>query len=202
VTDYCVLADVTARLPDLDASANAIITALITAASAVIDVETQRPDGFGQTASIVRLFDSPPWDTPYGGRQLFLGDIVSVSQLRVKAGTTSTFSTAAQTDYVIRPNPELGLPGRYLELVDIPSAVLGFGVGYATVEVTGVWGWPAVPAAIKEATIQTTISMWRGRGSGETEPIGITTLGQPVIPKAIPPLAYELLRHYRRTVFA
>ena len=324
MADYCGLADIKARLPDLDATQDGVIAALITSASAIIDEITQRPDGFGQV-SAVRTFDSPDWDSPGGGKRLFVGDIVSVSQVRIKAATTSSWQVAAKAiaaiadplvaaaavagaagvltgvyrygytwvtaegetalspevavtlaaqqgslsgilagplgttsrkvyrtqaggvagsgrlvatiadnvttvlvdnvadaviaaaaavpvtnttgktgDVLIRPIQaiEAGLPGRYLQLSDIPSSVLGFGSGFDSVEVTGVFGFPAVPAPIKEATIQTVIALWRGRGSGEVEPMGINPVNQPAVSKVVPPMAMDLLRHFRRTVFA
>ncbi len=321
--DYCIRDDVLARLPDLDASQNTILDALCTSASRIVDLITQRPDGFGQTAQTTRLFDSPDWDSPGGGRRLFVGDIVSIAQLRVRAATTSSWQVAAVPiaalanpivaptavagaagvltgayryaytfvtaegetaptpeavvnlvaqqgsltviaagpagttsrriyrtqangltgtgrlvatiadnvttvlvdnvadaaiaqaavvpatnttgktgDYLLRPTPETGLPGRYLQLTDIPTGILGLGTGFDSVEVTGVWGWPAVPATIKEATIEIALSMWRARGSGEGEPMGIQPLAAPALSKIIPPLAYDLLKHFRRTVFA
>jgi len=191
--NYVTLPQIHSRLPDLGTDHDTILAELIVQASSVVDTLTHRPDGFGMTAA-VRLFDGS------GTNKQRVGDIVSVSLLRVRSGTTGTWTTLASTDYRLRPSSPMQ-PARWLEIVDGASGPGYFVDGYDTVEVTGTWGWPAVPKAIEVATAEITVQNWRSRGAG-VDQFGISEIQQPGVPRALPALAYHLLRPFTKLVYA
>jgi hypothetical protein len=102
-----------------------------------------------------------PWK--YGGlsRTLFVDDLVSVTTIKIDEDGDGLFTdeTALDaTDYELTPrNAALGSevsPYTGIELTDY-GAKTAFPRGQR-VQVTGVWGWPAIPKAIERATIHLT----------------------------------------------
>ena len=72
-----------------------------------------------------------------------------------------------------------------------------------TVEITGSWGREDVPDDIREAAIQTVVNLYRSRGSaGSDMEVGVGGRFMPDISKAMPLFAYNILRSYKRLVFA
>jgi len=85
-----------------------------------------------------------------------IDDVVTVTAVHIDTDANGSWETAAAaTDYVLWPYnaPVHDFPYTRLELHPSPS--VSFAVDYPKpIRVTGTWGWPAVPAPIKEATIQ------------------------------------------------
>lgn len=193
---YITLQRVKNRLPDLGADQDTILSELIDDASAIVDIITRRPDGFGQTTA-TRLFDATY-------RRLFVGDLVSVSTLRVKSSSSSAFVAATDGDYVLEPYTGSTEPYHWLGFSDYTTgSVTSFGAGgFRTVEITGIWGWPTVPKGIEQATAMLTIDLWRTRGMGSGQ-MGIETLNQPGAPsRLVSREIYDILSNYRKFVYA
>ena len=121
----------------------------ITAVSAMIDAYCQR--NFGQSESGARQFAAS------NTTLLRLGpfnDLVSVSAVKTDTTGDGSFDTTI-TDYVLEPHNTAGpetRPYTALRRVDgsWPVATVA-NARQALIEVTGVWGWPSVPAAVKGA---------------------------------------------------
>lgn len=87
-------------------------------------------------------------------------DLVSIAALATDTGNDGTFATSwSAPDYQLLPyNPAAAPEQRpYTEIhaVGGKSFPLGYGSGFLrrnTVQVTGIWGWPKVPMAVKQAT--------------------------------------------------
>lgn len=135
--DYVTLAEMKAYLRILDTDDDALLALWVTTASRAVDTFCHRQ--FGKVdAAEARTF-TPVWDR-HCGRY-----VAQVDDLSTAAGLTVADSTAvAVTDYELGPvnAPQKSQP--YLRLL---TKVGG------TLTVTGVWGWPTVPAAVKTATL-------------------------------------------------
>lgn len=118
------------------------------AVSRYIDRETGHRAGFGvDTANVARIYGhlaGTPSARYYA--VLDIDDLVSVSTVEEYIGTAWTATTA----YALLPRNAAveNEPYRQLEK--------NSGVWESLVRVTGKWGWPVIPAAIKAATIELT----------------------------------------------
>jgi len=97
-------------------------------------------------------------------RRLVIDDLVSVSAIRITdpSAVTTPVYTLAAADYLLWPlNAPLGSePAPYREIrVPSTSTFTAFVAG-TLVEIDGVWGWPAVPSAVSQATIELA-RIWR-----------------------------------------
>jgi len=123
--------------------------AVLDMASRMIDRETRRFFGTSADAT-AKVF------TARNATRLVVPDLVSVSALKTDTDQDGTYDrTWASSDYrLFPPNAAGEVGGRpYTEIrVDVRtgSSLYYFPTGSAlSVQVTGVWGWPAVPADIK-----------------------------------------------------
>lgn len=104
-----------------------------------------------------------PWRFSTRSRDLRVDDIASTSGLSIKIdedrdGLFSDETALASTDYQLFPlNADKGPEPAPWNVIHIPSwsAKSGWPPG-SPVEVTAVWGWPAVPKAIERATCHMT----------------------------------------------
>lgn len=139
----------------------------------------------------VRLVDHNGSD-----RLIYQPGIVSLSQVRTAAYTGGTFSILTSTDWHLRlPAGPGGEP---------PYLAVRFGTyapyGYDTVELTGVFGYPSIPAAIEQAALHWAADLYRvGAGGGIAGAgVGIEEFGLPRFLGGMPRIAWETLEDYRR----
>lgn len=159
VTDaYATPGEYRARVTKTDAGDDTtVIIPLLAAVSRLIDRETGR--FYSQdAAAVVRLYDGNGLD------RLYVDDIATLTGLVVKVDLEADFdftgtgeTLTRDTHYFVGPaNAGLGseaAPYRFLEIVP-NNAVLGVWPEQPrSVQVTAQFGWPAVPGAIKEATV-------------------------------------------------
>jgi hypothetical protein len=167
---------------------------VLDATDALIDNYTDRAGGFG-TATQTRYYTAE--DFSY----VLTDDLVSVTTLTTDDNGDGTYETTwtAGTDYVLAPanNALDGWPYTSIETSvtwprNFPKAV------YRAVKVIGVFGWPAVPSAVKQAAIIQAGAVWSSR----TSPFGI--IGSQDLggilrqTRALHPEAAILLEQYRR----
>lgn len=157
LADYASLDELRAFLRITDAGDDPELSVALTAASRAIDHATSRH--FGVDDSAVARYYSPlsgSFQRDWGDRAtLEVDDISTTTGLVVKSDTAGTGSFATtlvlNTDYRLFPY-NAALEGRPWTRI-----ILSQGVGWAQaergVEVTARWGWPAVPSAIKQATL-------------------------------------------------
>jgi hypothetical protein len=111
----------------------------LVAVSRHIDAKLGRFVGFGKDdTAVARLFDTDYWNP------LYVPDLVSVTTLEEWNGLAYVATTA----YELGPL-NASLEGQPYSLIRRTS-----GVWASRVRVTGIWGWPAVPEAIRAATIE------------------------------------------------
>lgn len=102
---------------------------------------------------LVRYFDGPDSDL------LRVDDLTNLVAIAVDLGNDNTYETiVAATDLYLRPPnaAQDGWPYTHLLLRPGNSAMTTWGRLAQSVKVTGTWGWPAVPAAIKSGVIHLT----------------------------------------------
>ena len=145
-----------------------LLTAALVACSRFIDRSLGRTVGFQKDGSAVARIFLPrgryrtgmieePWAGTRFGKTLDIDDLVSVTAIVVDENRDNTFSlTLAGADYELLPRNTLVQaevqPYRQVGLTAWGSR--SSWTADARVKVTGIWGWPAVPSAIRAATLE------------------------------------------------
>lgn len=184
MANYVTDAEVKAALGVSDTNDDAAVATATAATNRLIDAYTNRR--FDKTATTeTRIYTA----TATKGR-VIVDDIATATGLVVGAdGLTLT----APTDYRLHPlNSELhGLPFTYLSGTDWPT-------GVGDVKVTATYGWPAVPAEVKQAALLQSLRLVKRRHA----PFGISGSpevgGEMRLLSRLDPDVENLLRHLRR----
>jgi len=150
---YTTLAAVKAALRISDSTDDTLIEGSVEAASRLIDGYTLR--NFYQSGTVARLFTAP--DPLYCPIDDIAGTAVTIQTSTQANGTFDVTFTV--TDYQLEPlNSSLdGIPWAFDRIRAVgdyafPMVSANFGE-QALVKVTALFGWPAVPKAIEQATI-------------------------------------------------
>lgn len=168
VNGYCTLAEVKAALRVTDSIDDALIELSVAGASRQIDGYCER---VFYSTSATRVY------TPESYTLCQVDDLVSVTTLKT-SGDGSTFDTTwAATDYQLEP-----LNGVSGGLVQPATRIRAVGDYFfpiaqlmmpAQVQIVGTFGWSAVPAAIKQATILLAMRQFKRYDS----PLGVMGFG-------------------------
>jgi len=170
------------------------LQSVLDATDALIDLYTDRKQGFG-TATETRYYNATEW------QYTIIDDLVSITTLTTDDNGDGTYPTTwtAGTDYNLAPG-NAALDGWPYTQIDVsvtyprnfPRDV------YRGVKVVGVFGWPAVPPAVKQAALIQAGAVWSSR----TSPFGVigsADLGGLLRQtRALHPEAQVLLEAYRR----
>ena len=180
-----------------DAADDAVIEDHIEAASRYIDRETGK-----------RFFvDSEDQTRYYTAEDSFLLEIdpLSASPTSVSIDTTGLRSYTAlteDTDFELLPY-NAALEGQPYTQIAIIAAISSYFWPLTTkgVKVVGLFGFPAVPDDVKEATLAIAQSLNSSR-SGQTSAgrVTVTAAGVVIRPEEVPPYAQRVIRHYRSIV--
>lgn len=134
-----------ARVGSVGAVTGDALTAVLVAASRQIDNETGRnfnksavPEARYVTARFADAIDVP--------------DLLSVDELAVDDGSRTYATVWAATDFDLAPVDAADRGHPYAEIRVAPLGARRFAGTARGVRITGIWGWPAVPAPIAEAT--------------------------------------------------
>ena len=191
---YATLAEFKSAIGITDSTDDTPLQSVLDATDALIDNYTDRKQGFG-TATETRYYNADTY------QYVLVDDLVSVTTLTTDDNGDGTYPTTwvAGTDYNLAPgNAALdGWP--YTELDVSVTYPKNFPKGvYRGVKVTGVFGWPTVPNAVKQAAIIQASAVWSSR----TSPFGVigsADLGGILRQtRALHPEAQVLLDAYRR----
>ena len=143
------------------------------------------PVGSGETTLTLDVQRAHPKLSLARGANL---DIISLSEVKVGDYTGDTLDTltAGSTGYYLLPDVvQSGHPYTDLALSDQGTAHTRFGAGYGVVQLTGVFGWSAVPDAVRRATVDLARLWWNQRG-GDGEPVGMSAFGAPIFAAGLP----------------
>lgn len=197
-----VYASQMAAILGLDSStAPEVLDFFIASAEAAIDAETGR--------SFDSVTETRRFDVVNPDDYLSVGDLVSVTAVGVADATGGAYTTLAATDFFLGPAVRAaGWPSQWISLSDMGSYV--YSEGYRTVEIAGVWGWPAVPADIKQIAMSMAVrSYHQTRGGGVSRIVDIPDLGTiefsdptSVQTAGFSPAEARTLTRYRRLVLA
>lgn len=157
---YADLADLKTMLGITDTSRDTLLSAALEAASASIDDRCGRSFGRGDSPAsrifpvrgrVARLRDY--------GHLLITDDIASADGLQVETGGEGAWTEIHEFEVY----PANALPqGR-----PITGLVRPFWSTSGSVRVTAVWGWPEVPAQIRQATLLQAARLYRRKDSPE-----------------------------------
>jgi hypothetical protein len=195
VNGYCSLAEVKASARITDNVDDALLELAVESASRLVDSYTQRY--FYNAGTATRLF------VPLDNYVTEIDDLISLSVLQTSDGDDFGTTWAAK-DYQLEPlNGNVdGLTGhpatRIRAVDDFLFNVLDL---EATVRVTGVWGWSAVPTAIKQATVIQAARIFKRNDS----PLGIAGFGEMGAVRVgvqLDPDVKHLIDVYRKVRFA
>jgi len=191
MADYCVLADVKARL-DIGADYDAWLAGVITAVSRFMDRYCLR--SFAAAAEDTKYFDGN------GATSLIVPDLQTVSELIVEDDTW------AATDYILYPlndSPKMKI------VVDPDGDYSVFTSGRSNVEITGDWGYAAAtPAATNDladlwdACVELTIRVFKAAEQAYQDASAAPELGQLFYKKAMTPYIAEVLNKHKRRFHA
>jgi hypothetical protein len=152
VNGYCTLADLKAALRVQDSIDDSLLELAIESASREID-------GYCE-----RVFYSTSGTRIYAPNNVYLvqtDDIISVTSVKTSTDGLTFDTTLATTDYqleplnniaggLVTPFTRLRAVGDYLWPAYYPQTIFHL---EASVQITGVFGWSAIPAAIRQATV-------------------------------------------------
>lgn len=137
-----------------------LISAAIVAASRMIDARTGRRFYLDELES-ARVFPTHGrtfWD---GVQYNLLLDDLGASPTLVESGTTASGTWTPTVAYEVGPDNAIVM-GRPITTL---RSTYGWGIGAATVRVTGRWGWPAVPAEVALAAQLLAARLYRRKDS-------------------------------------
>jgi len=191
---YATLSEFKAAVGITDTTDDAALQSVLDATDTLIDLYCDRKTGFG-TATETRYYTAEDYE------YVLTDDLVSVTTLQTDDDANGTYETTwtAGTDYVLAPrNAALdGFP--YTEIDTSVTWPRNFPKDvYLGVKVVGVFGFPAVPAAVKQAEIIQAGAVWNSR----TAPFGVigsADLGGILrMSRALHPEAALILEPYRK----
>ena len=191
---YATLAEFKSAVGITDSVDDTPLQSVLDATDALIDLYTDRKQGFG-TATETRYYNATEYE------YTIVDDLVSITTLTTDDNGDGTYPTTwtAGTDYSLAPG-NAALDGWPYTQIDVsvtyprnfPKNV------YRGVKVVGVFGWPAVPPAVKQAALIQAGAVWSSR----TSPFGVigsADLGGILRQtRALHPEAQVLLEAYRR----
>jgi hypothetical protein len=192
VNGYCTLAEVKAALRLTDNEDDTLLERAIESASRRIDGYCGR--WFYKTASTaVKLFAENELIL------VFPNDLAnSTVTIKIDGGGDGTFETTLVqgTDYILTPTnaPLNGFPYSKAEMIGGQTFPLYYAPAPPTVEVTGFWGWNAIPSDVNQACILLAMRQF-ARLNAALGVVGFADMAIQV--KAVDPDVRDLLNQYR-----
>jgi len=187
---YAALSDVKAALRIQDSVDDSLLEMAIESASRLIDGYTYRY--FYNAGTATRNFVA---EDSY---LTIIDDLISISELKTTDEIGSEYVTWTAADYQLQPvNGRIdGLSVPYTSILSTDDLLFNKLGEQALVRVTGVWGWSAVPIAIKQATVIQASRIYKRLDS----PLGVAgfgDLGAIRVGRALDPDVEQLVMPYR-----
>ena len=197
--NYATVDDIAVYVPNVvPEEVSASWTTLLSVASRAVDHWCGRY--FYDAGASVKYFDGPPALNGRNQRRLYLPghDVRSVTLLRVASFEGADPASVVATDWTTVSGGGLIPPSNFflepanqgfidsttnvrpfswIYIPDNPvpgtsTYVSGFTPGKRTVEVTGSWGWPVVPAELKDLVCKVVLRMNQANAAGFTGQVG------------------------------
>ena len=195
VNGYCTLAEIKASARITDSVDDTLLELAVESASRMVDSYTQRY--FYTAGTATRLF------APQDSYVAEIDDLITLTTLQTSDGDDFGTTWAAK-DYQLEPlngsvDGLTGHPSTRIRAVD--DFLFNVLDGEATVRVIGVWGWSAVPVAVKQATVLQASRLMKRNDS----PLGIAGFGEQGAIRVgvqLDPDVKHLIDVYRKVRFA
>jgi hypothetical protein len=195
VNGYCSLAEIKASARITDNVDDTLLELAVESASRMVDSYTQRY--FYNAGTATRLF------APQDSYITEIDDLITLTTLETSDGDNFGTTWAAK-DYQLEPlngnvDGLTGHPATRIRAVD--DFLFNVLDGEATVRVVGVWGWSAVPTAVKQATVIQAARIFKRNDS----PLGIAGFGEMGAVRVgvqLDPDVKHLIDVYRKVRFA
>lgn len=193
---YCTLNQVKAslRIPVADTVDDDLLELAINAASRDIDQATERQ--FFSTAA-TRIY------TPQDSLITKIDDLISLTTLKVSTGADGVFDLTFQaTDLQLEPLNGLvgGISVPFDQIRAVGDFTYPISGGEATVQVVGVFGFAAVPAAIEQATVLLSARVFK-RNDSPGGVMGMSDIGVIRVSRIDPDID-RLIMPYKKLRFA
>jgi uncharacterized phiE125 gp8 family phage protein len=194
--DYVTAEEMRNFLRISDSDDDVEIAFAITAASRAVDQDTGRQ--FGVVGSAEERFYTARWDRDRCRWVVDIDDLMSTSSFDAQVQDTDGVDVGQINDYFLEPRNAAQQSRPWTTLVVKPdSAYKPTGLANE-VAITALWGWSAVPAAVKQATLLQASRLFSRR----TSPYGIAgspDLGSELrLLARVDPDVSVALRPYRR----
>jgi hypothetical protein len=195
VNGYATLNELKTALRIQDSVDDGLLELALESASRLVDEYTMR--NFYNAGTATRVF------VPSDDYVVPIDDAISVSTVAVSTLLNKTFDqTWTADDYQTEPLNGVvdgfsGWPITRIRAVGVYEFPYDSDYGDATVQVTGVWGWSAVPIAVKQATIIQAMRLFKRLDS----PLGVISspdTGFFRLSSRIDPDVAQLLNSYRK----
>jgi hypothetical protein len=188
---YATLSDVKASLRITDGIDDSLLEVAIESASRLVDGYCGRI--FYNAGTVTRIY--VPSDVVVAD----LDDFVSISLFKTSSNADSVYDTTwAAADYQLEPLNNIvdGIQFPYYRARATGAYLFPTGGDEATVQITGVAGWSAVPVQVKQATIIQAMRIFKRLDS----PLGITfgELGAMRVSTRLDPDVAQLVEPLRR----
>jgi hypothetical protein len=176
--------------------ANLDLAEVIAAASRKVDEKTERRFWLDTDVNQVRVY------TPEYSDKLWIDDLVTLTTLKSDAAGDGTYETTwLATDYVLGP-ANAAAEGRPYEWIKLRAGgAQAFPFVDEGIQVTGRFGWSAVPAAVKTATKMIAHRYVKRLREAPHGVVGFGMDGAVVRMMAIDPDVEDLLQPFSRRVF-
>lgn len=194
VNGYASLEDVKRSLRITDSVDDTLLELCIESASRAIDNMCERVF-FQGTAT--RIF------APDDSYTVRIDDLYQLTTLRTSDDADQVYDiTWNATDYQLQPlNGRLnGIPWPYTSILAVGDYLFPTVGSEATVQITGVWGWSAVPTAVRQATVLQAARYYK-RSDSPMGVAGFDAMGVVRLARIDPDIA-TLLEPYQRIVMA
>jgi hypothetical protein len=171
---------------------NRIDQALETATQNIIDLLGFDFFRHPQSGAEARVFES------IGGSSLCIHDGVipdSVTLVELRGSVHSDYTSLVAADWEQERPERPGFPAFHLHLTGL-STWGRFPGGRQLVRVTAAFGWPEIPASVREATVHRARQLLAWDPSRPGGPVGPEELGAPVGPNRMPDTMYRLRHDY------
>jgi hypothetical protein len=165
---YCTLQDVKDALRITDGVDDNILELHIETASRQIDDICERQ--FFSTANATRYY------VPRDSFVCEIDDLITLTSLKTSSAADKVYDvTWAAKDYQLEPLNSLagGIPTPWTQIRAVDDYWFPLANDESTVEVTGTFGWSAVPRPIKLATIMLAMRLYKRMDS----PLGVAGIG-------------------------
>ena len=187
---YATLSETKAALRITDSVDDSLLEMAIESASRLIDGYTYRY--FYNAGTATRDFVASD------SYLTIIDDLISLSELKTTDEIGSEYVTWGSADYQLRPvnGKQDGLNVPYTSILSTDDLLFNILGEQALVRVTGVWGWTAVPIAIKQATVIQSSRIYKRLDS----PLGVAgfgDLGAIRVGRALDPDVEQLVMPYR-----